>query len=91
MVLPAHTSHRTQPLDLTIFSPLKSKMTAQVDCRNMYGIVGRLDKKDWVIMLAEARGQALTEDNIKVSCIQNELMHRLVSDLRQSIPSCPPN
>ena len=67
VVLPAHTSHQTQPLDSTIFSPLKRHLSKLVSQRNQYGDLGKLTRVEWVEMLSEARHVAMTASNIKVS------------------------
>lgn len=36
MVLPAYTSHRTQPLDVGVFGPLKRSMARAMDRRSRY-------------------------------------------------------
>ena len=40
MVLPPHSSHYTQPLDLALFSPLKTVMSAELSRVICIGIVG---------------------------------------------------
>ena len=63
LVLPPHTSHVTQPLDLCIFGPFKQHMTAELQ-----GIismeVARLHKVEWLSAYARARKQALRKENI---------------------------
>lgn len=63
LILPPHTSHITQPLDLCIFGPFKRHMTAE-----LHGIismeVARLQKVEWLSAYARARKQALRKENI---------------------------
>jgi DDE superfamily endonuclease len=63
LILPPHTSHLTQPLDIGIFSPLKRHMAAELQ-----GIitteVARLQKVEWVSAYARARKKALRKANI---------------------------
>jgi hypothetical protein len=96
LVLPAHTLQKTQPLDQLIFGPLKASMAKQVDQRLTFGDVGRLGKEVWITMLAEARGKAISVNNIRVSL--NHLLKpfllpncRPASDHQLSIPSCHQN
>lgn len=54
MVLPAHTSHITQPLDIGVFGPLKHAMTRVNDAAAVYDS-GRIPKAIWASQLAAAR------------------------------------
>ena len=64
LVLPAHSSALTQPLDVGIFRPLKGAMNDQSDAMARTD-PGRVQKVDWVSRLADARTSALTERNIR--------------------------
>lgn len=63
LILPSHSSHITQPLDLGIFSPLKQHMATE-----LHGIVSSevacLQKVEWVSVYARAQKKALCEENI---------------------------
>ncbi len=65
MVLPSHTSHITQPLDVSIFGPLKATMARATDRAATYDS-GRISKADWASTLATARTTAMTEHNVRV-------------------------
>lgn len=64
VVLPSHASHITQPLDVSVFGPLKQAISAQNDLAVRYGI-DRMRKVDWVVGLAHARRKAVIDANIK--------------------------
>jgi len=64
MVLPAHSSHITQPLDVGIFAPLKAAMAWQAD-RWTSLHPGRVAKADWCSNMVQARLKAMTEANIR--------------------------
>ena len=64
MILPAHTSHKTQPLDFGIFGPLKRAMTRETDRVATYS-KGTIHKAIYTSLLIAARSQAMTADNIK--------------------------
>jgi len=64
-VLPSHTSHITQPLDVGIFGPLKGAMARYTDVVATYD-GGRIPKDVWASQIAAARILAMTEHNIQV-------------------------
>lgn len=64
MVLPAHTSHITQPLDVGPFAPLKIAMSNQALRANRYD-PGRVQKVDFVRHLVQARQIGMTGENIR--------------------------
>jgi len=64
LILPAHTSHKTQPFDVGIFGPLKVAMTRVADRAATYD-QGRIPKDVWA-SLSTARATAMTEHNIRV-------------------------
>ena len=74
LILPPHTSHLTQPLDIGIFSPLKRHMAEE-----LHGIimteVACLQKVEWVSAYARAR---------KRLCV------KLISSVLTSEPVCFP-
>ena len=65
MVLPAHSSHRTQPLDVGIFGPLKRELAKYTDHRATYH-AQRIPKAEWAAGMVLAREKAMTRENIKV-------------------------
>lgn len=65
MILPSHSSHRTQPLDVGIFAPLKAALTSINNAASCYE-PGRIQRPVWIARMAAARQKAMTESNIKV-------------------------
>ena len=63
LLLPPHSSHLLQPLDVGVFKSLKSNMTKELDGIFHTGI-HRLHKAEWLKCYIKARPQALTEANI---------------------------
>lgn len=61
--LPSHSSHKLQPCDVTVFSPLKSAYRIQVD-RLERGGVGTIGKQHFTYLYSPARDRAFTERNI---------------------------
>jgi len=64
LLLPPHSSHLTQPLDVGIFSPLKQKMAEELDRILRYG-VPNLKKFEWANCYQIARPQGMTSSNIE--------------------------
>ena len=64
LMLPAHTSHLLQPLDVGVFGPLKAAMSKCLDQLIRTGI-SRLQKVEWVEKYMEARPLAFTKSNIE--------------------------
>ena len=91
MVLPPHSSHMTQPLDVGIFRPLKRHVGTAVDDFSMY-VPGALSKKDWATLIATGRVKAMTQANIVYGWRQAGLWplnpHKLVQ--ATAAPSTPP-
>lgn len=53
-ILPLHTSHLLQPLDVAIFGPLKKGLTAQLQHLNEAQLV-RIQKHEWMEAYIKAR------------------------------------
>jgi hypothetical protein len=66
LILPPHSSHFTQPLDIGMFSPLKEYLTQEI---NQYVTtkVATVQKVEWLQSYIYARARAFTESNIKGS------------------------
>ena len=86
MVLPAHTSHKTQPLDVGIFGPLKAAMARLTDKAATYDH-GRIPKDVWASQLAATRALSMTEHNIHVGWRETGLYPFRPDRLLKSIPS----
>ena len=64
--LPSHTSHKLQPCDVGVFSPLKAAYRDQVE-RLYRGGVNNIGKKHFTSLYSPARERALTSRNIKAA------------------------
>jgi DDE superfamily endonuclease/Tc5 transposase DNA-binding domain len=63
MILPPHSSHLLQPLDVGYFGPLKTALSTQLDRLIRTGI-SRVQKAEWLEAYIKARAIALTRRNI---------------------------
>ena len=61
--MPVHASHRLQPLDVAVFSPLKRAYGGLVESKMRCGL-HHIDKLDFLDAYPEARTQAFTRSNI---------------------------
>lgn len=66
IALPAHTSHRTQSLDYSVFSPFKAKLTNHLNNRTVYSAMhcARNDVYTLCELIHEAYKEAVTYKNI---------------------------
>jgi len=63
-LLPPHSSHKTQPLDLSIFGPLKTALNLEVD-RIFRHSTMRLPRVKWTSAYIEARARCFRPSPIK--------------------------
>jgi hypothetical protein len=63
MILPPHSSHLTQPLDVGIFGPLKRVMAAKIDPLLRTG-VANVQKWEWLEAFIKAHQQVFKPRNI---------------------------
>jgi hypothetical protein len=63
MILPPHSSHLTQPLDVGVFGALKKHMSAEIDPIVRTG-VARIQKVEWLTAFVAAHEKALSVKNI---------------------------
>jgi hypothetical protein len=63
LVLPLHTSHVLQPLDVSVFSPLKRALAAETDTSSRLDS-DRISRTEWTAMYIRARQQALKSSNL---------------------------
>ena len=63
LILPPHTSHLLQPLDVSVFAPLKRALAEETD-RVARLDSNRISRTEWVSMLIRARSKALISSNI---------------------------
>ena len=61
--MPSYTSHKLQPCDVAVFSPLKAAYREQVE-RMERGCVNTIGKQHFTYLYSPARERALTKKNI---------------------------
>ncbi|ODQ70295.1 hypothetical protein LIPSTDRAFT_333558 [Lipomyces starkeyi NRRL Y-11557] len=64
LILPPHTSHLLQPLDVAIFGPLKKRLIAALPHLNQAQLV-RIQKIEWMEAYIQARSEVCTQQNIE--------------------------
>jgi hypothetical protein len=65
-ILPPHTSHLLQPLDVAIFGPLKKRLTAALEHLNAAQLL-RIHKHEWMEAYIKARTEVLKTQHIDSS------------------------
>ena len=65
LFLPPHSSHVLQPLDLSVFSPLKSRYRKEVGYLTLLTDSSPLGKQNFLTCYQKARKEALSAKNIK--------------------------
>ena len=65
LFLPAHSSHVTQPLDYTCFSPIKHRYRAQISALTAFDDGAPIKKIQFIQYYAKARAEGLTSQIIK--------------------------
>ncbi|KID59616.1 transposase, partial [Metarhizium hybridum] len=65
LYLPPHTSHVLQPLDLSVFSPLKHFYRKEVGSLSLLTDSSPIGKQNFLLCYQKAREQALSSSNIK--------------------------
>lgn len=63
LILPPYTSHKLQPLDVSVFAPLKRALAAETDAVSRLD-PGRIQRVEWTEMYIRAREKGLTSLNI---------------------------
>jgi hypothetical protein len=97
ILLPPHSSHLLQPLDVGVFSSLKRAISKQIS-RFLRSGIRRIQKVEWVERFIIAREQGITKENIisgwRGAGLFPENMHRILSQLIDyedpAIPKTPP-
>ncbi|APA16038.1 hypothetical protein SS1G_10153 [Sclerotinia sclerotiorum 1980 UF-70] len=64
LILPPHTSHLLQPLDVAVFGPLKKRLTAALSDLNQAQLV-RIQKIEWMEAYIKARADVCHHQNIE--------------------------
>jgi hypothetical protein len=90
-LLPPHSSHLLQPLDVGIFSPLKMALS-QRQARLFRSGFHRIEKAEWTEHYIKARDAAITEKNILSAwrgCFQKICFECFINCQRTTIISTP--
>jgi hypothetical protein len=86
-LLPPHSSHLLQPLDVGIFSPLKVALV-QRQTRLFRSAVRRIEKAEWAEHYMEARDVAITEKNILSAWRGAGLFPENLFHMLHQLPDC---
>jgi hypothetical protein len=94
VLLPPHSSHLLQPLDVGIFRPLKTAL-AHRQTQLFRSGVRRIEKAEWVEDFMEAQEDAITEKNVlsawRSAGLFPENVHRMLHQLPDDTISDPPD
>jgi hypothetical protein len=66
LILPPHTSHLLQPLDVAIFGPLKKRLTVALSHLNQAQLV-RIQKFEWLEAYIKARTEVFNQSHIEAA------------------------
>jgi len=91
LILPAHSSHKTQPLDVGVFHTVKQRLSWRTDHHHRYSTRDRIPRRQWMDLLLDARTEGITEDNIKTGFRKTgiEPLDRTIIE-RDALPPPPP-
>src|SRR5947199_2675042 len=89
MILPPHSSHLTQPLDVGVFGALKKHMATEIEPLMRTGIT-RIQKVEWLTAFVAAHDKAVSAKNI-LSGFRGTGIHPFLPTkvLRRVAPSSP--
>jgi DDE superfamily endonuclease len=85
--MPAHTSHRLQPLDVGCFSPLKHAYGLEIQELARQGVF-HIDKEDFLLVYAKVRPSVLLEQNIKSGFLATGLVPYDPQRVLSLLPIC---
>ena len=94
--MPPHSTHRLQPLDVAIFSPLTTAYSNQIDAvmQSSFGF-SRITKRSFWPLFKSAWESALTMSNIQSAFAAIGIwpfdLNRVLQHIRIKTPSPPPN
>lgn len=94
LLLPPHSSHFMQPLDVAVFRPLKRALSLEISRLLRSGIT-RIQKGEWLERYAIARERVITGANIlagwRGAGLFPENMHRILQQLPENriVPKTP--
>ena len=98
LFLPAHASHVLQPLDLSVFSPLKTAYRCGIDDLALMTDSAPIGKRLFLCCYSKARSDAITERNIRSGWkasglwpvnVDKPLMSRLLLPTQPTQPTQP--
>jgi DDE superfamily endonuclease len=98
LLLPPHSSHLMQPLDVAVFGPLKRAISLQIS-RLLRSGIRRIQKAEWLERYIQAREKAITKDNVlagwRGAGLFPENMHRILvqlldNEIVHATPTPPP-
>ena len=91
MVLPPHSSHLTQPLDVGVFGPLKTHMASAIEPL-ISTELHRILKAEWLSTYVEAYDNAFTIQNIQADFrgtgIQPYSPAKVITSVRSGVQDC---
>jgi DDE superfamily endonuclease len=94
ILLPPHSSHLLQPLDVGVFAPLKRAISIQIS-RFIRSGIARIQKVEWLERFIEAREHGITKENIisgwRGAGLFPENMHRILIQLTDYEESAVPD
>lgn len=89
MILPPHSSHLTQPLDVGVFGALKKYMAAEIQPLIQTGIA-RVQKVEWLTAFVTAHDKALSVKNVLGGFRGTGIHPFLPTKVLRRIASSPP-
>ena len=66
VILPSHTSHRLQPMDVSVFAPFKRGLKRNTNAWILHNRGKRAGKQVLAMWISDGLQRALTPENIKV-------------------------